>query len=281
MIKSKIFLALIVTNQVFASLSEEFFYPVAYNNATKIAYIIHQKSLYSIDLWIWDKQNESMEKGLLSTYSPGGLKLLPDNSGFSFIDQGKLRIKHFYKRSPKTINFYEPIYDMGSVEWIDSNFCYFTAKKKNNLSIFHADIENQKITCLQEKKSCDCMYPQKVKDDLFFVERTSDNKYKIIKTNYLKKEEEQTAEQIIILNNGTSPIAFLNMKSESEGFFISHPEVIDRQDKAVTFSCFHLIINADKNWQSKELFSFVLPINYIFGTNDQRLYESILPFLPK
>ena len=232
MMKSKIHFILMFICFFYINLkSEQFFYPVAYNQSTKLMYIIYQKSLHLIELWTYDYENNLMQRGLLSIHSPGALRILPDGKAFSFIDQGKLRIKQTLKRSPKTINFSKPVYDIGLVEWIDNKTCYFSAKRNNHLSIFEGDTENKAITCIKEKKLSDCMYPQKIDKELFFIEQTSDNKYKIIKTDYLQNSNNEE----IILNNENCPIAFLKMLSSAEGFFISHPESINRQEKKLIF----------------------------------------------
>lgn len=277
MMKSKKYFILMFICFFYINLKpEQFFYPVAYNQSTKLIYVIYQKSLHLIELWTYDYENKLMQRGLLSTYSPGALRILPDGKAFSFIDQGKLRIKQIIKRSPKTINFSKPVYDIGLVEWIDNNTCYFSAKRKNHLSVFEGNIESQIITCIKEKKLSNCMYPQKIDKELFFIEQTADNKYKIIKTAYLQNNNNEET----LLNSENYPIAFLKMVSQTEGFFISHPESINRQEKNINFS-YHRLIKNNNIWQPEILFTFNLPIDYLFGNNNQRLYESILPFLPK
>lgn len=357
-----------------ALLSCEFLYPVAVtkkNNKTQV-YVLHQKSINNIELLIWDPETKICSNGLLSSYTPAALKILPNGDGFSFIDDGRIRIKNFDKRSPKSIDIYEPLYDISQINWIDEHNFYLSAKKNNKFCIFHvhenglikpilqdmqyeqdegASLQNSELINLELPNhglkgqdlagqgliSYDFMYPQKVGDSLFFIERITHNgeykkepvSYKIIKTVYpdLCKQvsdltdsiensqdfevkskiiqeftDNCTAQELAkkncqcLVDFKDKPIAFLSMISETEGFFLKHPENVCKHDKVVVFECFY-IKNTDidsckinscshksfcsKGWVCEKIFSFAIPTYLILEVPDSCLYESILPLLPK
>jgi hypothetical protein len=70
------------------------------------------------------------------------------------------------------------------------------------------------------------------------------------------------------------------MISKNKGFFIEHPSHVDRQDRIVPFS-YHSIMHVDGMWKSKKLFNFTIPAHLLFTGSESRLYESILPLLPR
>ncbi len=318
------------------ALAEEFLYPVASfgkGNEQRV-YLLYQKSLKHIELWLWNSATKEVAKGLLSTFTPAGLKILPSEDGFSFIDNGKIKIKLFNKRSPKSLDIYEPIYDIGIIEWIapfdkineGNNCCYFSAKEYDYYSIFQVNMRGELDRIAPGVgqsgliKTCDCMYPQKVGSDLFHIQRIryyfkyenayhyyyqivqcpypnitydQDNNFnntehfderveKLLssdfeqdKTAYIKEEEKK-----VILYFGKQPIIFLQMTSSNEGYVIEHEVIIDKQDKMITCT-YHQIKKGIDAWTSCPLFSFSLPAHLLVVDGPSRLYESILPLLPR
>ena len=271
---------------------QEFLYPIEKLNSKNV-FLLHQRSLYSIDLLIWDSETKIAKIENLNFLVPGNLKLLPNLKGFSFIYNKKIRVKYFDKTILKAIGFFEPIYDIGSIEWVNNSTCYFSAKQKNSFCIFQTDIKNQKTQCIYKADDKDdklhhCLFPQKVGSNLYYIEqsvdenyRTTKYRYKIVKTRYpnIKEDTINLKARKVILDFGNSAIAFLKMISDSEGYFIEHPISVDRNDKTILMTC-HRIIKNGEDWQNYELFNFYLPTYYLYNKN-YRLYESILPFLPK
>ena len=296
----------------------EFLYPVAYTkrNDQIGVYVLYQKSITHLELWFWNPKTKIATKGLLSTYMPAGLKILPSNNGFSFIDEGRIRIKEFHKRSPKTIDIYESLYDINEIEWINKDNCYFSARINGLLSIFQINM-NGLLQCLIADSTHDCMYPQIAGDSLFFVERQVKDEipkmehisYKVCESiympnfltkniiekkvregllsgdilfdeNYIDYEKAQKKKRYSIIDFQDTPIAFLKMISDHEGFFLTHPDEIERQDKIVTFDCYYMLKKKNA-WHYRDIFSFSVPSYLLFDLLDSRLYESILPLLPK
>jgi len=292
---------------------EEYLYPVASfkEQDKQKVYLFYQKSLTHIELWLWDCETKEVAKALLSTYTPAGLRLLPNQQGFGFIDNGRIKVKLYNKRSPKSLDIYEPIYDINPVTWLDDDCCYFSAKERECYGIYHVNMLGELKRIITFPK-IDCMYPQKVNGELFYIERTIMNngyRYRIMQAPYpqvvftsrvfsnenfdeqvnalLAEEGNKPANGLItqdqckpMLDFEERPIAFLSMISEQEGFVIEHSIHIDKQDKTMLF-LFHHIKKGKSDWECTYLFSFEIPLHLLLPESSSRLYESILPLLPK
>ncbi len=256
--------------------STEYVYPVVSLEDATILYI-HQISPQNIQLFQWNIITNCTEQILWSLYNPAGIQLLPNNKGFSFIDNGRLRIKAFHKRSARTIDFDEPIYNINGLQWLDEHICYCSAYYNNYAAIFELD-DNGKICCIMKKDNADCMYPQKINDQLFYIERSkkdNHNVYAIMQTLY-----KQDVDSKLLLNFEHNPIIFLHMISGTEGFVVEHQKDIDSESIKAGFQ-YHHIWKENNGWYSSLLFSFEIPTCLLLYNNDQRLFESILPLLPR
>lgn len=256
----------------------EYMYPVAsLKNETTFLYL-HQFSPQCIKLFTWNTITDSSEQILWSLYNPAGLCLLPNNAGFSFVDNGRLRIKSFYKRAPKTVDFDEPIFNINALEWIDEHTCYCSAQHNKLFSIFQLH-DNGTMHCLKTDKNKDCMYPQKIDNQLFYIERQEDSatktrNYRIIQTTYYNSEQSE-----LVINFKENPIIFLKMVSETKGFVLEH-EKNKMHDASVLFFSYYQLIKHGI-WQKKLLFTFKIPTCLVLEDCQERLFESILPLLPR
>src|SRR5579872_7448020 len=122
-----------------ACASHEYLYPVAAYKTPEGAsrlLLLYQKSSANIELWEWDPITKHANKALPASHTPAGVRMLPDNSGFSFIDEDRIRIKKFTKRSAKTLELREPLHSLGPVTWAEDGTGYFHAQGKKNFCIF-------------------------------------------------------------------------------------------------------------------------------------------------
>lgn len=290
---------------------EEFLYPVdtiVHEGIEKLC-ILHQKGNH-LELWFWDPTDQSTVKGLLSSFTPAGLAVLPEKNAFSFIDNDRVRIKFVDKRSPKSLDLYGP-YDLTTLHWIDTETFYFSAKERQHGNLFHATLGGD-LFRLTLSDHNDYTYPQKIGETLFCVERSDRYGYAIIKTDYPTKELHQQLRTVLNVSDFESrfrlaleqegesgykayldlknaerlfcttetSIAFLSMKDQNHGFFVEHPEVVDLGDETMKFR-YMMLFFQEGAWQTTQLFEFTLPLHFILpkrGTT--RLYESILPLLP-
>lgn len=285
-----------------ASAHQEYVYPVASytkDNGEVIAYLLYQKSLNHIELWEWNPITKQAHKALLSTYTPAGIRMLPDKSGFSFIDDGRIRIKQFTKRSPKTIDVYQPVHNIGVVEWIDGHHGYFSACKNKRHAVFHLALCGPVEEVLGD--SCnDYLYPQKVGEYFFYIKRTAEqpHNYCIASKPYPLITHEQCnqfsdifydhslfdsaviqirGEEKILIDCGESPLIFLTMISDELGFVIGHPPLVDKKESLIPFS-FFLVKKQNEKWLKSCLFSFSIPMSLL--SSSSCLYESLLPLIP-
>jgi len=285
----------------------EYLYPVASINQDNTLILIQQKAADNIALWFWDVQTKRLKPGLWSRFNPAGLRMLPDKSGFSFVDNGLVKIKFFHKRSPKTIALDEPLYNINMIRWIDSYRCYVSAKKHNHYGIFQLTTDGD-VCCVVYNPSGDCLYPQKIDDVLFYVERIKNN-YRIMYVPYPKillsaidnfnsvgdfdiqvqkiLDKQIKKKTLGEINNRQSifdfkkqPIAFLYMISLVEGFVLEYDAYIDAKDDTILFSYLHLT-KKGSTWQYNQLFSFGIPAALLLADSPARLYESMLPLLPR
>ena len=249
----------------------------------------YQKTATHLELWEWYYVTGYANQLLLSRYSPAGFTLLPDESGFSFIDNGLLKIKQFIKRSPRTIAFDAPIYQVELVHWIDSTTCYVAGRYNDYSGIFQIDWDGI-VQPVIYHEGRDALYPQKIDDLLYYIERTEDAHYRFVCTHYQTASHEEWSERITacqthkrgetLIDFQSQPIAFLYMSSRQEGIAVGYPLAISKKDKAIPFKLYRLFIE-DKKWTAKELFSFSIPTELLLAGPHQRLYESLLPLLPK
>jgi len=257
----------------------EYVYPVAsLNDGTTILYI-HQHSPTKIELFSFNTQTHQTEPMLWSIFNPAGLQMLPDSSGFSFIDNGRLRIKSFQKRSAKAIDFDEPIFGISSLHWMDNHTCYCSAQYNNSFALFELH-NNGILQCLHASEGKDCMYPQKINDQLFYIERypiKNNMHYRIVSCTYQTDNFNKQAIEMVNFEN--TPIIFLTMLSETEGFVIEHTQHVNSENTTILFK-YHHIIKEGHIWSKNQLFSFSIPTHLLLD-NEEKLYESILPLLPR
>jgi len=264
--------------------AERFVYPVAaLDDEAKEILVVYQKSLEEIELWIWNSITKRAVKGLLSTFIPAGVKLLPSGVGFSFIDEGRLRIKNFYKRSPKTIAIYQPISKITDINWISDDAFYFSAQEGSSYNIFSSNTLGEVQRCTASQK-IDYLYPCKLNNSVFCITREKGCEFKIVKIKWALCDfdtEDITLELQDVLLTTLQSISYLHMLSEIEGYYLDYSTIrssIDRQN--LEFACCKIYKNETGIWQTESLFNFKVPSSYVIGKERDRLYESITPLLP-
>ncbi len=291
---------------------QEFLYPVGiikHEGKHKVC-VLYQKNSH-LELWFWDPESLEAIKGLLSSYTPGGIRVLPSKTAISFIDNDFIRIKVLAKRSPGTLDLPYGPYDLSTIEWIDDQSFYFCARAGEHLNLFHATREGE-LSYLTRSTNTHYSYPQKIEGTLFYLAKTDKGETTLEQAEYpiknlpsrtwgqeqnfkeqLKKlfdEENDTFTQTYLnpvtqkkLYTWADPereLAFLFMKNANKGYFLTHPATIGRSDNHMTFECYTFV--CDSEVVPKRLFSFDIPLYLLMPKHNQpeRLYESILPLLP-
>lgn len=281
-----IFFIIITTVILCRSGEYEYVYPIAVLDNERIMYM-HQINATTIRLLSWNSMSDSREELLWSMYTPIQVKILPHKKGFSFIDNGRLRIQLFQKRSPKAVDFDDPIYNINTIEWLDEHMCYCSAQYNNHSALFQLSDDGTTHLLIAHSEK-DYVYPQKVNASLFFIERSvsfaKTFNYCILKTEYHTSLPaslpEKNNDLELIIDFQDKPIIFLTMISEHEGFVIEHQKTIHSDDSTTLFSYHHIFIDHD-TWIVSKLFSFHIPTCLFLPGRKECLFESIIPLLPK
>ena len=262
---------------------EQIVYPIAF--AGDKIYTIYQKENNQKEIWTLDLKQNQATQCLFSNYAPSAVKLLPNNSGFSFIQDGQLRVKYFHKRSPKTIAFNLSLKDFHLVEWLDVRQCYFSARRLHKNLIMIGEINHAEVHVIMEDSYGDAFYPQKVDDNLYYVRKVN-GRNSVIKTKFLNpfvSEDEQVVldflpddDDMLLLDAGSYKIAGFKMVDQNCGYFVvlnSAPT-----DEFIKFSYHKICYNQNraipdpvlaKNWHKKHLFDFVLKKNILIDKSNQ------------
>lgn len=264
-------LLVIVLDTQLLAMYYQYQYPVGYDEKTDTIFYIFQKDPLQLELYAFNKGSQEYTKLLPSYLIPTGFRLLPSNDGFSFIHNDMIYMKKFSKRSPKRIEFFEPIYGINTIEWIDDTSFYFAAREHGHYRIYEGTIEGD-LELIISNDTSDALYPQKINDQLFYIQRDSNNIYHIIQTTYKSQSPKKYIAQKRV------PIACLSMLTKIRGFFLIYPSKIKAGDATITFSYYQ--ISQNKEWNVEWLFDFSLPKEWLID-NEKRLYESIIPVLPK
>lgn len=265
---------------IFQSLNaEQFMYPVADFDDGNIM-ILYQKSLNEIELYFWNPSTQHALKGLSSFLIPANLRVMPSGKGFSFIDQGFIKIKEFSKRSPRTISIYEPIGLFSSMNWIDDENFYFVAREGNLFQIFKSDLQGNIYHVTNDL--ADALYPQKIDNTLFYIRRDMEDQIAIVAQEWNPVSihtYKDFSDKITLLTPETNEqLCYLHMVSDQEGFYLKAPFDRTQNDNGCyEFSCYHLE-KKEKEWSSEKIFNFKVIAKYLIGNT--RLYESLECFLP-
>lgn len=282
MLKKIIVILVYACMTIHTCLTEEFIYPVAQMDEQNI-FVVHQKSIDELSLFLWNVNSKIATKELSSMFLPSHIKILPSKTGFSFIDRGRIRIKMFQKRAPKAIDILEPIDSIVAMHWITDNQFYTVGKHRQHYKIFLCDLLDwsYQMYFLTNFDSLDYTYPFKVEDSLFCISKNEKQVYFITEQSWhptLYGTHRADQEQSIIIESH-EPLCFLHMKNKEEGYFLRCNTFNTATADFLTLVCCSCIKSEDL-WIEKVLFSFKLPMKYLMGESEQRVYESIYPFLP-
>lgn len=282
----------------------QYLYPVAQLDQENIL-VMYQTSVDDLGLWIWNCKDNSALKELSSLFLPSHVQIMPSKHGYSFIDRGRIRVKLFNKRAPRAIDIYEPIHAITAMKWINDDQFYFTGKYDDHYHTFLCDVADRdvKIFSLHDSgEQADYLYPSKINQFLFCVQRTHEENYTVVKTPWsthpfqaeqsLRKlrrqgvlhsykntnfDIETKPEKLVNLYKKT--LCFLSMQHESLGYVLSI-ETQHKLSSIIEFACHRLTQCNDGSWNLQQLFKFQLPKNILVGSHEERLHESIYPFLP-
>src|SRR3989338_8142820 len=231
--------------------------------------VVYQKG-HTVELWLWDPESKYATKGLLSSYIPAGLRILPSKNAYSFIDNDRVRVKELIKRSTKAVDLYGP-HGLSTIEWVDDTTFYFSAYKQDRAAIFYASIEGDLIV-LAHSKTDDYLYPSLSDNKLFCIKKNrATQKFSLVYMEFDKEElqkellksdlagdmhkfsgerEMQAQMTLDIPFKGLQEellyryeldkreLAFLRMINNSCGYFITYDQKILKNDVFMRFFCY-------------------------------------------
>jgi len=261
----------------------EYVYPIAQLDDDCLL-VMYQKSFDDLELLIWNKDKKTALKELTSIFQPSYVQLLPSKKAFSFIDRGRIRIKAFQKRGPRSINIPEAIHAISSLTWINDEQFYFVGKEQGYFSIFLCDISDRDVTLfsVHNQDKINYMYPVKVNDSMFCIAKDNALGYAFCKMAWQAQLYPATSsfdqKEMQLYHN--HPLCFLHMEDEHSGFVLEYNSVSTDADFCY-ISCCSLTERIENQWALKKLFQFKLPLQLLTGIDQERLYESINPFLPR
>lgn len=252
----------------------EYFYPIA-NIKGDFFLAMYQKSTVDLEVWICDAKQNTGYKELSAFFFPSCVQLLPDQSGFSFIDRGKIRIKYFDKRAVHTMPIPETIFRVVYMHWIDKNSFYMTAQETEFFKTYFCLLQESdiKVTCLQAEYSAHFFYPTIINNVLFCMQKTANDVFLIVKKSLLDTEKSS----FDVLCSSTLPICDLQVNHDGTKCYFVSLITKDPNHELLTFECF--LLECCTN-QVKKLFDFCLPRDIITGFQPDRLFESFTPFAP-
>ena len=267
------------------TINNNLIYPIAFTEKDNNILICYEKDDLNKELWSTQIDGTNTKKIIFSAFVNSVFKMLPSNLGFSFINNNKLRIKYFQKRSSKSIVFDNKLYDFDNLEWLSDNICFFSARRFNRNVIMISDINNYNLRVIEENNLGECLKPQKIADNLFYINKYG-NFYTIVKTFFLNPfaEEDQNIDFFFKEENERQQIIdftdkqILNIKlvSNDEVYFLKVEEFM--LDDKIKFS-YNQIKKENLKWSEEKMFDFY--IKDIFNLKINKFQDKDCFYLPQ
>jgi hypothetical protein len=273
--RSGFFIAIVFSLATHLLNSFEYFYPVG-NLDHENFLVLHQKSIEDLELWMVNATLGICTKELSAFFLPSHVKLLPDKTGFSFIDRGSIRIKKFNKRAVQTLALEPATTSIISMDWIDQNQFYCTAQVGAKFALLVGSIQEgqAKLLPIAQAQTCDFLYPIPISHGWLCITKNSNNLYGICKIKTDGHEPE------IIISSQESPLCFLHAGTD-EKFYVLELINVQAHNQNCLLLCCCMFSSQNSSWEKTKLFEFRLAKKLLMGTDDQRVFESIYPFLPR
>jgi len=223
---------------------------------------MHQNAHNRLQVFLWDSVTHTYELGLSSQYNPIGVQLLPNGTGFSFIDNGIIKIKFFNKRSAKIVEIYEPLYNIAQMTWISETRFIFQAKRGNRYGIYQSDLDGN-VSTIQADTNHDYGYPALADNILFYISKDASGTFRILRAQQEEKEEK-------VIYASEYPLMHLTMLGNNEGY------VLEERKKGFTICYFK---KEQHEWRFESIFYLQEGLGEFFDNNTS-LCEMFRPFLP-
>ncbi len=228
--------------------------------------MMHQNAYRHMQVFVWDSSTQTYDPALSCQYNPIGVELLPSGEGFSFIENGMIKIKLFTKRSAKIVDIYEPLYNIAQITWINDTSFLFQAKRGSSYGIYQSDIDGN-VSKIKADNEHDYGYPTIMDNRLLYVTKDQSDTYDITLTTYpLGADNDEYS-----IYTSAEPLLYLTMLDNKKGY------VLERAKNGFFMICFK---DEGESWKFEKV-CFISDDATKFFDNNNSLCEILRPFLPK
>ncbi len=287
-------------------------YPIEQNGQSDFFICMQQTESRHMQAWSYNVPNGPLQLLTSSICNPTQLSLLRNSTGFSFIDNGLIKIKEFGYRSEQRIDPDIPIHSPLKLHWITDDWCYLSAQYATHAGIFFLN-KNGLVLPLLLDPSLDFIYPSHI-DDLLFCIRycrqtgqyqlvaasCNDNAWhgaSIVSGNtqpdhieritisekltasYLSKNVDNVRETVLY-DFGSMAVAFLSIQSIEHGYILSHEVVTTNAECMVSCGCYLLESRGLSSWTATKLFDFSIPMRFFSLSDPECLCETMNALQP-
>lgn len=281
MAKAVFYSVLLIINVTFSDIfSAVYLYPVETPEvpSEKFSIFLLQKQ-QTTQLILFDHASQLLDPLLLpSLHCPAALSCIPGTDDYTFLDDdGLIKIKEKIKRSAYPLALDEPLGYLYKINWFNKNQGYCSAQKGDFFALFEVNRTGGVVELLA-RPGCDYLYPQKIDNLLFAIERKAIKAGCAYAIMVKKYDDKNDGGHKIWQGDEEGGAIFLRMDSPKKGFFIQYnPKQLDDNAHLVCNYC--LISYQSGVWQKEILFTFTIPV-YLFSSPTKKVYEGFLPFLP-
>lgn len=238
---------------------------------------IAQKADSSTQLMRFNPLLKMQESLLWSAYTPSSVDLNPNKKSICFLDNDRIRIQAFSKRSACSLALSMPLYDIRFVRWLDEYNLYCVARTNKRYGVFIINQEGTVFPFLfSESEGMQYLDAICNANTMFAIAHYA-GQYAVVEARY--DAHFQVTQLMKIYESPEAVLFFIRAESNMQLLLIAQSKV-KNTDKTITFDCFSLTNTFDQ-WVKAFLFSFSVPIALVCGNGISRLFESVHPLIPR
>ena len=224
----------------------------------------NKNNVREVHLYAWDPESKEMTPLLSSLYQPLFAQTIPQSQEFSFIDEGRLRIKNLNKRSPATIAISDKkIIESAMYCWIDAQTCMLCAwryyptiennhivSKSGTYGIYRLHRDGQ-VTSIVTSPEYDTLWPIVAGNSLFCIRRLMDKETEIVSSFIIQVDltDPEHHQEIILEDHSGREFDGIIAAAEDELYSFLFDNGL--------YHCIHCIKESDgSSWHFEDLFTF-------------------------
>jgi hypothetical protein len=250
-------------------------YPVSEQTSDGEMFFLHQDKYHHNTLFRVNLKRESATQELFSLYSPTQVHTLPDQSGFSFVDNDIIFVKSDKKRSPRVIDLEEPLYNINSVAWISAQEGVCCAKQGDSYGVFLFNVEGR-VKIVAKADGRDYLAPCVSGSDCYFIGHATERDGRESCTLWKKALSHPVSEEkpeSCVAELGSGEMYALRVYGSYAYYLTGSVDV-------ATGFCAMSYKRVDLSDGKREtLFGYSVPLSFLFSESDF-LNELWVPFVP-